>query len=148
LQLQRGMASGEKERSRVGANQWRSRKNARHRGLAEVRLAQFREAAFVDDFAQAFADVEAKDDFVARFNAGAGFDGHAIEFNPFAVDEVLAFAALQLEAAVGFQGKRSSFARDSLASNTGFRASIFPGEGGARGGLGASRGGVRQEREP
>jgi hypothetical protein len=104
-------------------------------------------AAFVDDFAEAFAIVEAEDNFVAGFDAGAGFESGAVEFDPFAVDEVLAFAPCQFKMAVRFQREWRGFAGDELACDAGFGASVLAGQGVSGGSLGTGYSGARKEKE-
>ena len=84
-------------------------------------------AAFVDDFAEALVVVETEDNFVAGFDAGAGFESSTVEFNRFAVDEILTFAACQFKVAVRFQREWSGFAGDGLARYAGLGAGVLAG---------------------
>jgi len=104
-------------------------------------------AAFVDDFAEAFAIVETEDNFVAGFDAGVGFEGGAIEFDRFAVDEILTFAARQFKVTVGFQREWRGFAGDGFACYAGFGAGVFAGERVFGGGLGVGCGRGREKEE-
>jgi hypothetical protein len=83
---------------------------------------------------------------MARFDAGARFDRHAIEFHPFAINKVLTFAALQLKVSVSFQRQWRRFAGHRLSTHASFGAGILPGERGPRWGLGADSGAVREQR--
>jgi hypothetical protein len=104
-------------------------------------------AAFVDDFAETFAVVEAEDNFVAGFDAGVGFESSAIEFDRFTVDEILAFAACQFKVAVRFQRKWSGFAGEGLACYAGFGAGVLASESVFGGGLGEGCGAASEEDE-
>jgi hypothetical protein len=95
--------------------------------LAQGRLSQVGDAAFVDHLAPTMLAVVAKHDLVAWLDLGAGAHDRIGELNPLPCDHVVAFPPPQLKLAVVFQRQRSGLAGHRSAPNFGLRAGVAAG---------------------
>ena len=97
----------------------------RYAGLSEVGFAHFGYAAFVDHFAGALVVGEPENDFVAGFPFCARLQDRPVQFDPVAAHQVIPFAPLKFELAIGLERERGCGAGDGFPGDPGFGADIL-----------------------